>query len=264
MKDLNNAIRHQLQQSGQLPSQETTIKTLVARDVSKTELKKGAVGSVYKIGDIVTINSSALKQSNQLNKGDQAIVTKLHTKSNELTLNHNGKQVTIDASDLAKTYPTISDTETRQFSIGDQVRFNATDLKAGYVTNQSATVTHIDSNSVTITNANNGKTMTLDSSKPLNIDHDYAKTTFSSQGLTANNVIYHAQSTSTNLMNQRDFYVATSRATDSISIVTDNKRELTNLVKQSSGEKQTALEDSKNTSQPETTKDSDKAQGIER
>lgn len=264
VKDLNNAIRHQLQQSGQLASTDTTIKTLVARDISKTELEKGAVGSVYKIGDSVTINGNSLKQSHQLNKGDQLIVTKLHTQANQLTLNHNGKHLTMAASDLAKTHPTISDSETRQVSIGDQVRFTATDLKAGYVTNQSATVTHIDSNSVTITNANNGKTMTLDTSKPINIDHDYAKTTFSSQGLTAENVIYHAQSTSTNLMNQRDFYVATSRATDGIQIITDNKRELTDLVKQSSGEKQTAMEASKNTSQPETTKDSGKDQGIER
>ncbi len=119
-----------------------------------------------------------------------------------------------------KTYPTINDSEIRQISIADQVRFTATNLKAGYVTNQSATVTHIDSNSITLTNANNGKTMMLDASKPINIDHDYAKTTFSSQGLTAKNVIYHAQSTSTNLMNQRDFYIAASRATDSIQIVT--------------------------------------------
>lgn len=259
VKDLNTAIRYQLQQSGQLSSTDTTIKTLVARDISKTEIEKGAVGSVYKIGDTVTINSSVLKQTHQLNKGDQAIVTKLHTKSNELTITHNGKSKTIAASDLAKTYPTISDTETRQFSIGDQVRFNATDLKAGYVTNQPATVTHFDSNSITLTNANNGKTMTLDANKSLSIDHDYAKTTFSAQGLTANNVIYHAQSTSTNLMNQRDFYVATSRATDSIQIVTDNKRELTDLVKQSSGEKETAISGSKEKSQsPESVKDSGK------
>lgn len=258
VKDLNTAIRQQLQKSGQLSSTDTTIKTLVARDVSKTELEKCAVGSVYKIGDTVTINGNNLKQSHQLNKGDQLTVTKLHTKTNELTLNHNGKQLTIAASDLAKAYPTISEIETRQVSIGDQVRFTTTDLKAGYVTNQSATVTHIDSNSITLTNANNGKTITLDTSKPLNIDHDYAKTTFSSQGLTAENVIYHAQSSSTNLMNQRDFYVAISRTTDSIHVVTDNKRELTELVTQSSGEKQTALEVSKNTSQPETTKDNGK------
>lgn len=241
VKDLNTAIRHQLQQSGQLPSTDTTIKTLVARDVSKTELEKGAVGSVYKIGDTVTINSSALKQSHQLNKGDQAIVTKLHTQTNQLTINHNGKQVTMAASDLAKTYPTISDTETRQISIGDQVRFTATDLKTGYVTNQKATVIHIDRGSITLTHNSNDRSITLDTSKPLALDHDYAKTTFASQGLTAENVIYHAQSTSTNLMNQRDFYVATSRATDSIQIVTDNKCDLTDLVTQSSGEKETAF-----------------------
>ena len=265
VKDLNTAIRYQLQQTGQLQTQESTIKTLVARDVSKTELEKGAVGSVYKIGDTVTINSSALKQSHQLNKGDQAIVTKLHTQTNQLTINHNGKQITIDASDLAKTYPTISDTETRQISIGDQVRFTATDLKSGYVTNQSATVTRVSDNGITLENSATGKSISLNTDKPLNIDHDYAKTTFSAQGLTAESIIYHAQSTSTNLMNQRDFYVATSRATDGIQIITDNKRELTDLVKQSSGEKETAISSSKDKSQsPESMKDSGKRQEREK
>jgi conjugative relaxase-like TrwC/TraI family protein len=260
VKDLNTAIRHQLQKTGQLPTQETTIKTLVARDVSKTELEKGAVGSVYRIGDNITINSQALKQSHQLSKGEQLTISKLHTSTNQLTIMHHGKSIIIAATDLAKSYPTISDTETRQLSIGDQVRFTATDIKAGYVTNQTATVTHIESNSITLTNTANNKSITLDTTKPLSLDHDYAKTTFSSQGLTAENVIYHAQSTSTNLMNQRDFYVATSRATDSITIVTDNKRELTDLVKQSSGEKETAITSSKDTSQShDSAKDSGKS-----
>lgn len=62
-------------------------------------------------------------------------------------------------------------------------------------------------------------------------------------------------------MNQRDFYVATSRATDSITIVTDNQRELTELVKQSSGEKETALISSKDTSRlPETMKYKDQTE----
>jgi conjugative relaxase-like TrwC/TraI family protein len=265
VKDLNHAIRHQLQQTGQLPTQEISIKTLVARDVSKIELEQGAVGSVYNIGDTVTINSQALKQSYKLSKSDQFTVSKLHTSTNELTLQKNGKAVTISASELAKSHPTISDIETRQISIGDQVRFTSTDLKAGYVTNQSARVSQISNNSITLTNTTTGKDITLSTNKPIHINHDYAKTTFSSQGLTAENVIYHAQSTSTNLMNQRDFYVATSRATDSITIVTDNQRELTDLVKQSSGEKETALTSSKDTSQsPESIKDRDTSQGNER
>lgn len=241
VKDLNTAIRHQLQQSGQLPSQEITIKTLVARDVSKTELEKGAVGSVYKIGDTVTINSQRLKQTHGLQKGDQLTVSKLHTQTNELTITHNGKSITISATELAKSHPTISEIENRSISIGDKVRFTATDLKAGYVTNQSATVSQITDKAITLTSATTGKDITLSTDKPLNIDHDYAKTTFSSQGLTAESVIYHAQSTNTNLMNQRDFYVASSRATDSIRVVTDDKRELTDLIEQSSGEKETAI-----------------------
>lgn len=265
VKDLNTAIHHHLQQTGQLPIQESTIKTLVARDVSKTELEKGAVGSVYKIGDTVTINSQSLKQTHGLQKGDQFTVIKLQTNSNVLTMQKNGKSITIAASELAKTHPTISDIENRSMSIGDQVRFTATDLKAGYVTNQSATVSKITDESITLTSATTGKDITLSADKALNIDHDYAKTTFSSQGLTAENVIYHAQSTSTNLMNQRDFYVASSRATDSIQVVTDNKRELTDLVKQSSGEKETALSNSKDTSQLyETVKDGDKSPDMER
>jgi ATP-dependent exoDNAse (exonuclease V) alpha subunit len=265
VKDLNTAIRHHLQQTGQLPIQESTIKTLIVRDVSKTELEKGAVGSVYKIGDTITINSQSLKQTYGLQKGDQLTVSTLHTQTNELTITQNGKSITIPTIELAKSHPTISDIENRSMSIGDQVRFTATDLKAGYVTNQSATVSKITDESITLTSATTGKDITLSADKALNIDHDYAKTTFSSQGLTAENVIYHAQSTSTNLMNQRDFYVASSRATDSIQVVTDNKRELTDLVKQSSGEKETALSNSKDTSQLyETVKDGDKSPDMER
>lgn len=220
---------------------------------------------MYKIGDAVVLNSQALKQSHQLKKGDQVFVTKLHTHTNELNISHNGKNTTISAADLAKTYPTINDTETRQISIGDRVRFTATDLKGGYVSNQSAVVSKIEGNSVTLTHDSNNKTIMLDTSKSLHIDHDYAKTTFSSQGLTAENVIYHAQSSSTNLMNQRDFYVATSRATDSIQVVTDNKRELTDLVKQSSGEKEMALKDSQfNEHHKDEQKHSDKSESLER
>jgi hypothetical protein len=66
-------------------------------------------------------------------------------------------------------------------------------------------------------------------------------------------------------MNQRDFYVASSRATDSIQVVTDNKRELTDLVKQSSGEKETALSSSKDNSRlHEAVKDGEKSPDMER
>jgi ATP-dependent exoDNAse (exonuclease V) alpha subunit len=118
------------------------------------------------------------------------------------------------------------------------VKFTSTDLSKGVLTNESAQVTNIDkeTNTLEVIKAD-GSTLKLDASKPLNLDYRYAQTTFSSQGLTAKNVLYHAQSTSTNLMNQRDFYVALSRATHSMEIFTDSEKELSNLIEKSTGEK---------------------------
>lgn len=123
------------------------------------------------------------------------------------------------------------------------MRFTASDTAKGILTNEAAKVKDIDAQIGQLTLIKvNGDTVLLDGKQALNLNYNYAKTTFTSQGQTADRVLYHAQSISTNLMNQRDFYVGLSRATTEINVMTDSKRDLSNLIEKSTGEKLTALE----------------------
>lgn len=244
--DLNKAIRKQLQQKGELPKDYVLLQVLKNRDIAQADLKHGAIGSVYQIKDIITLNSQALKQADKaLQKGSQWKILKLYKDQNTLkiqSLKDPNKMRWINAKQLAKSNPSIADLKNKEFSIGDHVKFTASDIKNKTLTNQAVIITDIDPSSQQITLQKQDETsVTLNTTQPLNIDYNYAQTTFSSQGLTAKNVIYHAQSHNTNLINQRDFYVALSRAISSVTLITDSKQEIQNLIEKSTGEKDTAL-----------------------
>lgn len=252
--DLNAAIRVALQEKGQLAQNMTTLPVLVARDISLQDLKHGAIQSVFRQGDFVTLGGNTLKlhgkylacPHQQLSKGntwrvlsvqpDNATITLVHTEKPELSITINRKQ-------LVAAYPTLSEMKTIPISQGDQLRFTSSQPIAGFITNQRAIIESINSEQgfMLIKNTDTGKQLKLSLTSPLPVDHAYAMTTFSAQGQTVKNVIYHAQSTSTNLMNQRDFYVGLSRATHNVQVFTDKKAELTKLIEKSTGEKMVAL-----------------------
>jgi len=63
-----------------------------------------------------------------------------------------------------------------------------------------------------------------------------------SPGQTAKRVLIHADSRSTNLVDQKMLYVALSRAKSEAIVVTDDKVRLVSAIYERAGEKQTALE----------------------
>ena len=244
---LNSTIRAQLQAKGELTESQFSVKTLHTLDIAKADLEKGAVGSVFKVGQVVTLNSQALKnQDRDLMKGSQWQIKGLNRESNSLTVQsiyQPGLEKTLSGKELVKTYSSVSEMRDSLLSVGDKVHFTASDSGKGILTNEAATVKdiHFQTGEINLSK-DNGQTVILEGKQALNIDYNYAQTTFASQGQTAERVLYHAQSTSTNLMNQRDFYVGLSRATTEITVVTDSKRDLSDLIEKSTGEKLNALE----------------------
>lgn len=247
VEQLNATIREQLQAKGELPANQLTVTTLHLQGIAKADLEKGAVGSVFKVGQVVTLNSQSLKnQDKELSKGTQWQIIAFNRDDNTLTVHSMqsyGLEKSLSGKDLAKTHASISELRETPLSVGDEVRFMASDTSKGILTNEIATIKDIHDKTGELTlEKENGETVMLDGKQALNLDYNYAKTTFASQGQTAERVLYHAQSTSTNLMNQRDFYVGLSRATTEITVVTDSKRDLSDLIEKSTGEKLTALE----------------------
>lgn len=89
----------------------------------------------------------------------------------------------------------------------------------------------------------NGREQKLDLSDPrdAHLRHAYVQTAHAAQGQTAERVLIHADSRSTNLVDQKLLYVALSRARAEAVVVTDNKEKLIRAICERAGEKQTAM-----------------------
>ncbi|WP_256890018.1 hypothetical protein [Acidomonas methanolica] len=73
------------------------------------------------------------------------------------------------------------------------------------------------------------------------IAHDWVATAFAAQGRTADRVLVHADSAASQLVDQKSFYVALSRARESVAVYTNDRAKLVSAIQERSGMKQTAL-----------------------
>ena len=73
------------------------------------------------------------------------------------------------------------------------------------------------------------------------IRHSYVETTFAAQGRTADRVLIHADSKATNLIDQRAFYVAVSRAREAATVVTNDRGKLVSAIKERAGNREVAM-----------------------
>ena len=89
----------------------------------------------------------------------------------------------------------------------------------------------------------NGREQRLDLSDPrdTHLRHAYVQTTHAAQSQTVERVLIHADSRSTNLVDQKMFYVALSRAKSEAIVVKDDRARLISAIYERAGEKQTAV-----------------------
>ena len=80
-----------------------------------------------------------------------------------------------------------------------------------------------------VTIAANGRAVKLAADEPLHLDHAYATTAHSSQGLTCNRVFYNAETTSRTTA-QDTYYVSISRERHEVVVFTDNAQRLPDAV----------------------------------
>jgi hypothetical protein len=115
----------------------------------------------------------------------------------------------------------------REFSVGDRIQFTAPDKSLGIANRDLGTIEAIRSDGRISARLDNNRQIEFNASEHRHFDHGYAVTSHSSQGLTAERVLVHADTgVHPDLLNSRFGYVSISRASHDAILYTDDMAKL--------------------------------------
>jgi ATP-dependent exoDNAse (exonuclease V) alpha subunit len=221
-RELNAAVRQELKATGALAKEDHTFHVLVPRqDMTGAER---SWASHYEIGDVIryTRGSKAIG----IEARSYASVAAINPAANQLTVEkETGDLATYDPRRLTgvSVYREIE----REFSVGDRIQFTAPDKSLGVANRELAAIEAVHPDGRLSARLDNHRQIEFDPTEHRHFDHGYAVTSHSSQGLTAERVLVHADtSVHPDLLNSRFGYVAISRASLDAAIYTNDAADL--------------------------------------
>jgi len=111
----------------------------------------------------------------------------------------------------------------RELSVGDRIQFTAPDKSLGVANRDMAAIEAIHPDGRLSIRLENNRQIEFSPNEHPHLDHGYAVTSHSSQGLTAERVLVHADtSVHPDLLNSRFAYVSVSRASHEATLFTDD------------------------------------------
>ena len=111
----------------------------------------------------------------------------------------------------------------REFSIGDRIQFTAPDKSIDVANRDLAAIESISPDGRITVRLDNNLHIDFNAQDHRHFDHGYAVTSHSAQGLTAERVLIHAEtSVHPDLLNARFGYVSISRASNEASLYTND------------------------------------------
>jgi len=220
---LNQAVRAELQTTGTVAKEGQTLNTLVHRsDMTGADREWAAR---YHAGDVLKYTTGSKAEG--LQRGSYATVLSTNAKDNTVTVQRaDGQSVTYDPKRL-KGVNAYAETS-REFGTGERVQFTTSDKTLGVSNRDLGTVTKIAPNQITIRmDEKEERSLNFDPTKMRHLDHGYAVTSHSSQGLTERKVIANIDTEAARaLINTRLGYVAFSRPSDDLRIYTNDAESL--------------------------------------
>jgi conjugative relaxase-like TrwC/TraI family protein len=223
-RQINQAVRQELQALGMLDKEDHSIRVLTPRsDMTGADR---AWAARYQAGDVLHYIRGS--KDIGIDGGSYAQVVASNPKDNLLTVRKaDGEQVTYDPSRLRgiSAYREIE----REFAVGDRIQLTAPNRVLGVANRDLGTLQQIGKDGRLTARMDGGKekTVTFDPREMRHFDHGYAVTSHSSQGLTAARVLVNMDTdVHPELMNRRFAYVSVSRASHDAQIYTNNAASL--------------------------------------
>jgi hypothetical protein len=227
---LNTRIRAALQETGHVGREDRPITVLVPRQDLMGVDRRWA--GHYATGDVVRYGRGSPEHA--LDAGAYARVTAIDGAHNTLTVARgDGSSVTYDPRRLQGV--TVYREVERTFAVGDRVQFTAPFRTAKIANREMGTITAMTDRQEMRIRTDSGKTVKFNVDSKAHgprahrhLDHGYAVTSYSSQGLTADRVLLYIDSEQAGerLVNQRLAYVALSRGRHDAQIYTDDRDRL--------------------------------------
>jgi len=221
-EELNTAVRQELKAIGTIAPEDHTFRVLVQRqDLTGAER---SWARQYEINDVIryTRGSKAI----EIGSGAYASVVAINPVANQLTVEKpNQELATYDPRRLTgvSVYREIE----REFAEGDRIQFTAPDKSLGVANRDLAVIEAIRPDGRLFARLDDNRQIEFNTSDHRHFDHGYAVTSHSSQGLTAERVLVHADtSVHPDLLNSRFGYVSISRASHQATLFTDDMAKL--------------------------------------
>jgi conjugative relaxase-like TrwC/TraI family protein len=218
-RDINDAIRAELQGSGALSRDNHAMTVLTQRSELTSADRNWA--ALYQPADVLYYTRGSKELG--IERGTYATVVSTDHKANQLTVEReDGQQVTYDPKRLhgIAAYREIA----RDFAEGDRLQFTVSKPDMDIKNRDLGTVERIDGTNMTVRmDGDKARTLTFDASEMRHFDHGYAVTSHSSQGLTTDRVLVNMDTTAhPELINTRFAYVSVSRASDDARVYTND------------------------------------------
>ena len=218
-RDINDAIRAELQGSGALSKDNHAMTVLTQRSELTSADRNWA--ALYQPADVLYYTRGSKELG--IERGTYATVVSTDPKANQLTVEReDGQQVTYDPKRLhgIAAYREIA----RDFAEGDRLQFTVSKPDMDIKNRDLGTVERIDGTNMTVRmDGDKARTLTFDTSEMRHFDHGYAVTSHSSQGLTTDRVLVNMDTKAhPELINTRFAYVSVSRASEDARIYTND------------------------------------------
>lgn len=233
-------IRQALIRSGALRGPAVTVESLVNKGLTRAEVRDPLS---YNKGDVVRFSQDYADKG--VVRSEAFRVESVDPAKAAIALrSEDGREVDWRLRQWGTGKVQVFEAQRLELRAGDSIRFTRNDREAGRVNGARLEVTAVDAETRTATvrgSRGHIQTLRLDTARDRHIAHGYVDTAFAAQGRTADHVIVHADSRSTNLVDQKSFYVAISRAKHSATIFTNDRAKLVSAINERAGTVQTAI-----------------------